>query len=132
MNSLSSALKHIEEKKRLGQAERKEKRVSYALIVKGVEDGMENVILTVIKPLLAKFRKVVADDTLNALLPLRNIQHQIDLNPEASLRNLPNYRMNLKELEFLRRKVEELLKKCYIQESISPCAVPMLLTPKRD
>ncbi|GKD81908.1 hypothetical protein Tco_1348747 [Tanacetum coccineum] len=91
----------------------KETRVSYALIVKGVKDGMENAIPTVIKPLLPKFSKVMADDTMNALLPLRNIQHQIDLNPKASLRNLPNYRLNLKEFKILHGKVEELLKKGY-------------------
>nr|GEU47888.1 retrotransposon protein, putative, Ty3-gypsy subclass [Tanacetum cinerariifolium] len=61
------------------QAERKETGVSYALVVKGVEDVMENAISMVIKPLLAEFCKIVTDDTLDALPPLRNIQHQIDL-----------------------------------------------------
>ncbi|GJY75888.1 transposon ty3-I gag-pol polyprotein [Tanacetum coccineum] len=36
------------------QAERKEKRVSYALVVKGVEDFMENAIPAVVKPLLVE------------------------------------------------------------------------------
>ncbi|GJS80600.1 hypothetical protein Tco_0730481 [Tanacetum coccineum] len=54
------------------QAERKEMGVSYALVVKGVEDVIANAILAAIKPLLAEFGKIVADDTPDALPPLRN------------------------------------------------------------
>ncbi|GJW66699.1 RNA-directed DNA polymerase [Tanacetum coccineum] len=67
------------------QAERKETRVSYALVVKGVEDVMENAIPAVIKPLLAEFGKIVTDDAPDALPPLRNIQHQIDLSRKTTL-----------------------------------------------
>nr|GEZ00300.1 RNA-directed DNA polymerase [Tanacetum cinerariifolium] len=67
------------------QAERKETGVSYALVMKGVNDVMENAIPTIIKPLLAEFDKIVIDDTLDALPPLRNIQHQIDLSRKISL-----------------------------------------------
>nr|GEW40676.1 transposon Ty3-I Gag-Pol polyprotein [Tanacetum cinerariifolium] len=88
------------------QAERKETGVSYALVVKGVEDVMENAIPTVIKPLLAEFGKIVTDDTSDALLPLSYIQHQIDLIPGAILPNLPHYRMSLKESKILREKIE--------------------------
>ncbi|GJY59392.1 transposon ty3-I gag-pol polyprotein [Tanacetum coccineum] len=67
------------------QAEKKETGVSYALIMKGIEDVMENAIPTVVKPLLAEFDKTVADDTPVTLLPLRNIQHQIDLSRKTTL-----------------------------------------------
>ncbi|GKF19400.1 hypothetical protein Tco_0068038 [Tanacetum coccineum] len=59
------------------QAERKETGVSYTLVVKGVKDVMENAILEVIK--------LVTDDTPDALLPLRNTQHQIDLSRKTTL-----------------------------------------------
>ncbi|GKC12050.1 transposon ty3-I gag-pol polyprotein [Tanacetum coccineum] len=67
------------------QAKRKETGVSYALVVKGIEDVMENAILAVVKPLLAEFGKIVTDDTPYALPPLRNIQHQIDLSRKTTL-----------------------------------------------
>ncbi|GJQ92807.1 putative nucleotidyltransferase, ribonuclease H [Tanacetum coccineum] len=67
------------------QAERKETGVSYALVMKGVNDVIENAIPAVIKLLLAEFSKIVTDDTLDALPSLRNIQHQIDLSRKTIL-----------------------------------------------
>ncbi|GJU06168.1 hypothetical protein Tco_1122598 [Tanacetum coccineum] len=66
-------------------AEKKETRVSYALVVKGVEDVMKNAIPALVKPLLAEFSKIMAEDTPDALPPLRNIQHQIDLSRKTTL-----------------------------------------------
>ncbi|GJR10468.1 putative RNA-directed DNA polymerase [Tanacetum coccineum] len=67
------------------QAKSKQRIVYFALVVNGVKDVMENAMPVVIKQLLAEFGKIMTDDTLDALPPLRNIQHQIDLSRKTTL-----------------------------------------------
>ncbi|XP_021306294.1 uncharacterized protein LOC110431528, partial [Sorghum bicolor] len=78
------------------------------------------------------FEDVFPDEVPAGLPPLRGIEHQIDLVPGASLPNRPAYRANPEETKEIQRQVKELLDKGYVRESLSPCAVPELLVPKKD
>ena len=82
--------------------------------------------------LLQDFEDVFPEETPSGLPPIRGIEHQIDLVPGASLPNKPAYRTNPEETKELQRQVEELMEKGYVSESMSPCAAPVLLMPKKD
>jgi hypothetical protein len=82
--------------------------------------------------LLQEFDDVFPDDTPSGLPPLRGIEHQIDFVPGASIPNRLAYKSNPEKMKELQRQVDELMEKGYIRESMSPCAGPVLLVPKKD
>ena len=82
--------------------------------------------------ILAEFGDVFLEDLPSELPPMRHIRHAIDLVQRASLLNMTHYQMKPTGYEEVWRKVQELLAKGLIQESLSPCAVPALLAPKKD
>jgi len=54
------------------------------------------------------------------------------LIPGATLPNRPPYRANPDETKEIHKQVQELLNKGYVRESLSPCAVPVILVPEKD
>jgi hypothetical protein len=81
---------------------------------------------------LQKYEDVFPDEVPLWLPPKRWIKHQIDLVPCASLPNRAAYRTNPGETKEIQKQVEELIKKGYVKESLSPCVVPVILVPKKD
>ncbi|XP_035546409.1 uncharacterized protein LOC118348570, partial [Juglans regia] len=79
-----------------------------------------------------RFEDVFPEEMPNELPPIRGIEHQIDFVPGAAIPNRPAYRSNPEETKELQRQVEDLMSKGYVRESMSPCAVPVLLVPKKD
>ena len=66
------------------------------------------------------------------LPPIRGIEHQIDLIPGVSLPNQAAYRANTEETKEIQCQVQDLLDRGYVRESLSPCAVLVILVPKKD
>jgi hypothetical protein len=65
------------------------------------------------------------------LSPIRSISHHIDLIPGASLPNKATYRLTSQENEEVKKQVKDLMDKGLVRESLSPCAVPTVLSPKK-
>nr|GMD27161.1 Zinc finger, CCHC-type [Ipomoea batatas] len=87
------------------------------LLVVAKERDSQYFVPDELSSLLKEFSEVAPEELPDGLPPLRDIQHQIDLIPGASLPNLPHYRMNPMENEALNNIVSELLRKGFIQET---------------
>ena len=103
----------------------------YNLIPRKDKEGSSEIPLEVLD-LLSEFGEVISDNVLEGLPPVSQISHRIDLIPGASFPNKVSHRMTPTETEELNRQVQEILKKGLIHESLSPCAVPVVLAPKKD
>jgi len=79
---------------------------------------------------LVKEFQDVFQDPPKGLPPLRGIEHQIDLIPGSSLPNRPAYRTNPSETREIHQQIEDLIAKGWVQDSMSPCAMPIILVPK--
>ena len=102
------------------------------MVAREVAKEFHETILPELAPIITKFADVFPNDLPDQMPPMRNIQYAIDLVSGATLPNLPHYCMNPIEHAELQRQVEKLLSRKFIRESLSPCAVPALLTPKKD
>jgi hypothetical protein len=109
--------------------------VSYALICKDALISLHDLqqsLPPIVVDILPEYADVFPSEVPAGLPPLLGIEHYIDLIPSASLPSHAPYRTNLKETKEIQRQVQELLDKGYVRESLSPCAVPVILVPKKD
>ncbi|KAI9157174.1 hypothetical protein LWI28_017969 [Acer negundo] len=93
---------------------------------------LDSSLPSVVVSLLQDFDEVFPEEMPIGLPPTRGIEHQIDFVPGAPIPNRPTYRSNPEETKELQRQVNELMERGYVRESMSPCAVPVLLVPKKD
>ena len=85
-----------------------------------------------VQELLNIFFDIVVDELSNSLLPFRSINHHINLIPREILPNKETYRLTPRDNEEVKNQVQELLDKGLVRERFSPCAVPTLLSLKKD
>jgi hypothetical protein len=109
--------------------------ICYALVCKETLFSIQDAPISLpsaVTNLLQEYDDVFPMKVPLGLPPIRGIEHQIDLIREASLPNCAPYRTNPEETKEIQRQVQELLDEGYVRESLSPCAVPMLLVPMKD
>jgi hypothetical protein len=87
---------------------------------------------SVVFDVLQEYEDVFPKEVPPGLPPKRGIEHQIDLVPGTSLPNCASYCTNPEETKEIQCQVQELINKEYVEESLSPCAVVILLVPKKD
>jgi hypothetical protein len=85
-----------------------------------------------IQKLLEEFADIVVDELPCSLPPIRSISHHIDLIPGASLPNKAAYRLTSQDNEEVKRQVQDLMDKGLVRERLSPCDVPIMLSPNKD
>jgi hypothetical protein len=74
----------------------------------------------------------VVDELPHSLPPIRSFSHHIELIPRAIFPNKATYRLTPRENEEVKNQAQELFDKGLVRESLSPCAMPTVLSPKND
>jgi hypothetical protein len=82
--------------------------------------------------LLDNFANIVVDELPNSFPTIISINHHINLILGASLPNKAAYKLTPRENEEVKNQVQELLDKGLVRESLIPCTVPTVLSPKKD
>jgi hypothetical protein len=103
------------------------KKTKVILTSTSMDDFLEEV-----QELLDNFDDIVVEEFPNSFPPIRSINHHIDLIPGASLSNKAAYILTPQENEEVKNQVHKLLDKGLVRERLSPCAVPTMLSPKKD
>jgi hypothetical protein len=85
-----------------------------------------------VQELLDNFADIVVDELPNSFPPITSIGNHIDLIPEESLTNKAAYRLTPQENEEVKNQFQELLDKGLVRKRLRPCAVPTVLSPKKD
>ena len=82
--------------------------------------------------MLNKYKDVFPDDLPNQLPPVRHIEHSIDLVPGSTPPSKQPYKMSPKELDELKKMIDDLLSHGFIKPAASPFGAPVLFVKKKD
>ena len=82
--------------------------------------------------MLKKYKDVFPDDLPKQLPPRRHIEHSIDLVPGSTPPSKQPYKMSPKELDELKKIIDDLLLHGFIKPAASPFGAPVLFVKKKD
>lgn len=109
---VESELNNVESERKLSEKDKQ---------MQGVRDRMLN-----------KYKDVFPDDLPNKLPPVRHIEHSIDLVPGSTPPSKQPYKMSPKELNELKKIIDDLLAHGFIKPAASPFGAPVLFVKKKD
>ena len=108
-----------------------EEEGSYVIICKptnNIETNLSSLPVE-LQSMMRNFEDIIVVDFPSEIPLVRKISHHMDFIPRMSFPNKDSYKMNPQENEEIRKQVQGLLDKGLIRESLSPCAIPTVLTP---
>ncbi|GBG90070.1 hypothetical protein CBR_g50163 [Chara braunii] len=114
---------------RLVKKEKLEEQVFVAYVRLVTEPTEEKSMDPTIAKLLEEF-KDLTEPPIGVVL--RPIQHRIEIEPDSGTPKGAVYRMSPRELEELRKQLDELLEKGWIRPSSSLFGAPVLFVPKKE
>ena len=106
------------------------KGVSLFLVCPIKLDNLTNPASPYMAPLLHEFVDIFIQPM--GLPPHRSIAHMINLLPATSLPNAPTYHLAPRDPAEIECQIHQLLESCHIQPSLSPCAPPASIIPKKE
>ncbi|GBG89253.1 hypothetical protein CBR_g48960 [Chara braunii] len=103
----------------------------FVVYVRPVTEGKEEISFTdpTISKLLEEFKDLTESPTGVVSRP---IQHRIEIEPGSKTPKGAIYRMSPRELEELRKQLDELFEKGWVRPSSSPLGAPVLFVPKKE
>ena len=87
---------------------------------------------TEVRQLMNKYSDVFPEGLPNELPPVRSIDHAIETIPGAKPPSRPTYQLSQVEMAELKKQLDDLLNKGFIQPSVSPYGTPVLFIHKKE
>ena len=82
--------------------------------------------------LCKEYNDVFPSDLPHVLPPIRHVDHKIELQPNTTPIAKQAYRMSPKDLDELKKQLDDLIRHGFIQPSKSPYGAPVLFVKKKD
>ena len=106
--------------------------VSVAERERQVLDSVPNNHRKDLEKLIQEYRDIFPEKLPKGVLPSRELQNKIEIEPGSKPPYRPPYRLGPAEQDELEEQIRDLLAQGFIQPSCSPYGAPVLFVPKKD